>query len=307
MFDEIYGIGTDELHSLMILKDGKVVYEKYAPGHDKDELHICWSASKTFTATAVGFAQQEGLLNVNDPVLKYFDPSEYPAEPSEWLKNMTIKDLLIMSSGFEKDIINDGNRLLDHDDWVKTILNYPIVFEPGSKYKYNSGNTYLCSVIVSRVTGQLVEDYLKTRLFDPLGIEDYYWYKSPEGYNVGGWGLHINLESLAKMGQFFLNKGTWNGKRLLSEEWIEEASSCHIMQTQNPTPEQVEAFKTDDKQQGYGYQMWMCCNGGFRLDGAHGQYCWIYPHKDAVVACFSHSSKTVRIRNYISFKIYPVL
>jgi len=295
-FSQVYADVTSkkghELHSLMVLKDGKVIYEKWYDGHSSDELHVMNSVSKTFTATAFAFAQQEGLVNINDKVIKYFKEDELPAEPSEELQNLTIKQLMMMSSGFAKDLGSVRVDGKEPESIAKAILAFPYDYKPGEKWRYTNANTYLISAIVTRVTGEKVEDYLKPRLFDPLGIVNYEWSESQEGYNYGAYGLFISTESMARMGQFFLQKGVWNGKRLLPEEWFDEAMSAQILESAgtNPTPEDLERFKTDDWQQGYGYQMWMCINNSCRMDGANCQEVFVIPDKNAVVIMTAHSN-----------------
>ncbi len=300
VFDEVRTYTTNELHTLMVVKDGKVVYERYEPGHEPGVRHILWSASKTFTSTGVGFAVQDGLLSVDDKVIKFFSDEELPQERSPWLEQLTVKNLLTMSAGFEP--IHAGIPEFGKDyDWAYTQLHQPMYFEPGTRFHYDSFDSYLLSVIVSRVTGKRLDDYLTEKLFEPLGITEYFWESSPQNYSSGGWGLYLKPESFAKMGQFMLQKGSWNGRQLLDPAWIEEATQPHIMQYAgtNPTPEQLEAYAKDDKKTGYGYQLWCCPGGGYRLDGAHGQYCYVFPEKNLVVSCFSHSRNTIVIRNSI--------
>ena len=310
VFDDVWSVACDELHSLMVLKDGEVVYERWATGHTPEELHILWSASKTFTALGVGFAADEGLLDVNDKVVNFFTEEELPGEQSEWLKDMTLWDLLVMSSGFGQDYIGPAQCRSGFDDWAQKTLKSEVVFEPGSRYNYNSMNTYLLSVVVSRVTGEKLVDYLDRKLFTPLDIKDFVWEESPEGYSAGGWGLFLSTESLAKAGQFVLQNGKWNGRQLLSKEWITEATSEQIDQSVglNRSEEELARLKAEnDWEQGYGYQMWLCRHGGVRFDGAWGQYCIILPEKNAVVVALSHSGNTPRILNSIWKNILPLL
>jgi len=205
---------------------------------------------------------------------------------------MTIKNLLTMSSGFAHDspeaTWRNGGK-----DWVKVALSDSLTFEPGTRFAYNSMNTYLLSVIVSKVTGKKLADYLTEKLFKPLQITDWVWEESPQGYNCGGWGLYLRLEDLAKMGQFYLQKGKWNGKQLLDPEWIEASMSAQIYQQDrtNATPEQIEKWDNSDWGCGYGYQMWRCIKpSSARLDGAHAQLCIICPDKNLVVATLSHAN-----------------
>ena len=300
VFNDVRNYSTNEVHSIIVVKDGNVVYERYEPGHEPEVRHIMWSASKTFTATAVGFAVQDGLLSVEDKVVRFFTDEELPAERSPWLEQMSIKNLLTMSSGIEP--VHGGIPRYGVDyDWAKTELNQPLYFEPGTRFRYDSYDSYLLSVIVSRVTGMRMDEYLDGKLFKPLGITGWFWETSPQNYSSGGWGLYIKPESFTKMGQFLLQEGTWNGKRLLSSEWVEEASQAHLMQYAgtDPTPEQLEEYAKDDKNCGYGYQCWRCPGGGYRLDGAWGQYCFVYPDLNLVISCFAHSNNTRLLKDSI--------
>lgn len=308
VFNDVWSEGCNELHSLMVLKDGKVIFERYETGHGPNELHILWSASKTFTATAVGFACQDGKMTVEDKVVSWFKPEELPEEISPWLAQMTVHDLLIMSSGIGADL-REKTRRRDYLDWAKETLCSTIHFEPGTLFEYNSMDTYLLAVIVTRAVGEQMSDYLNRKLFVPLGITDWIWEKSPQGYDTGGWGLFLSLESFAKMGQFMLQRGVWKGKRLLAEDWFDAAMSPQIMQYQGRgvSEEWVEAHSSDDWNQGYGYQMWCCTRGAYRLDGAWSQYCIIIPEKRAVVAALSHTPNGSRLLNSIWNNIYDNL
>lgn len=293
--------GTNELHGIVVLKDGAVVYERYDEGHGPEVKHALWSASKTFTATAVGLASDEGLLSVDDPVIKFFDADELPANPSDTLKALTVKHLLMMSSGFAHDKLGETEALTLKDP-THFMLNDSFSFYPGTLFRYNSMNTYLLSVIVSRVTGKKLVDYLAEKLFTPMGIADYWWKESAEGYNMGGWGLFLRTEDLAKMGQLFLDKGRWNGKQLVSEAWISEAMSVQIMQ-----PQPANGRGNEDWLNGYGYQMWHNANGSYRLDGAWGQFSIIAPEKNAVIAVNSICGNAQAFLRYVMKDIYDKL
>ena len=291
---------TNEMHGVVVLKDGEVIYEKYDPAHSADMKHALWSGSKTFTATAVGLAADDGLLSVDDPVIKFFDASELPAEPSDSLRAMTIWNLLTMSSGFRHDILGETEALAVKNP-TYYMLHDSFSFYPGEMFSYNSMNTYLLSVIISKVTGKKLVDYVAERLFKPMGISDFYWKESAEGYNMGGWGLFLRTEDLAKMGQLFLNKGKWNGKQLVSETWIDEAMSVQIMQPRNERPGWPVQ---EDWVAGYGYQMWRCDNGTFRIDGAWGQWAVISPEKNVVIAVNCLSQNGQDVLRYVMKDIY---
>lgn len=291
VFDDVLANEGDSLHSLMVVKDGKVIYEKWTKGHGPEETHVMNSVSKSFLSTAVGFAVQEGLMSVQDKVVSYFTDEELPPveERSEWLQNLTVHDLLCMSSGFQHGSIDRRNS----ENWAKDVFAIPMTWEPGTLFSYNSMNSYLCSVIVSRVTGEKVNDYLQSRLFTPLGIESHEWQESPQGYNAGGWGMYLTTESLAKISMFVLQRGVWNGERLLNESWFDQACKPQIMQYagEDITPgEAAIKYAADQWNTGYGYQFWIDDCGGCRLDGAGGQFGIVMPDKNMVVATTAQTS-----------------
>lgn len=275
--------GKHEFHSFMLLRHGKVIAEGWWSPYRPDLRHSLYSLSKSFTATAVGFARAEGKLSLNDKISSFF-PNELPDTVSSYLQQLTVKDLLTMSVGQEPDptgiVVSDTN-------WVKRFLKLPIEYQPGSQFLYNSMATYMLSAIVSKVTGQKVIDYLQTRLFEPLGIAKPDWEESPQHINTGGWGLRLKTEDIAKFAELFLQEGKWNGKQILPQGWAEEASTAHIIQH----PEYSKAKRdSSDWEQGYCYQMWRCRNGAYRGDGAFGQYAVVMPGRDAVIAITSETA-----------------
>lgn len=276
-FIEAVSKSKHELHSFMILRHGKVVSEGWWNPYKSDLKHTLYSCSKSFTASAIGFAVSEGKLTVNDKVISFF-PEDLPIQISSNLAELKVKDLLSMSVGHEKEPFA---IIANSDNWVKDFLNTPIKYQPGTKFLYNSPATYMLSAIVQKVTGQKVIDYLKPRLFDPLGITGMDWEIDPKGINTGGWGLRLKTEDMAKFGQLFLQKGMWKGKQILPASWVEEASTMKIMQDPNATQARKDS---SDWLQGYCYQMWRCRNNAYRADGANGQYIIVLPEKDAVIA-----------------------
>jgi CubicO group peptidase (beta-lactamase class C family)/predicted glycoside hydrolase/deacetylase ChbG (UPF0249 family) len=271
--------GKDEFHSFMILRHGKVISEGWWNPFRSDLSHTMYSTSKSFTATAIGFLVAENKLTVNDKVVSFFPESvpENSNTSNPLLAELRIKDLLSMSVGHEKE----NSPIMITEDWVKEFLKTPIKYQPGSKFLYNSPATYMLSAIVQKVSGQKLIDFLQPRLFEPLGIKNIDWEVDPKGINTGGWGLRLKTEDMAKFGQLFLQKGRWNGKQILPESWVAEASKMQILQS----PDMPQAKRdSSDWQQGYGYQMWRCRNNGFRADGAFGQYIIVLPEQDAVIA-----------------------
>ncbi len=260
-FDGMMGMPQTEIHSIMVLRHGKVIAEMYAAPFEPEYGHTVFSASKTFTSAAIGIAIGENRLRVTDRVASFF-PELLPERISDDLAEMTIHDLLIMGSCINLDQTVRGLE----SDWLKAYFAKGTQ-KPGEKFRYDSIATYTLSAIIQKVTGMTLLDYLKIKLFEPLGIKDVNWEISPDGITTGGWGLHIQSESLAKFGQLLLDKGMWNGERIISEEWVGEMMKNHI----------------DTGTCGYGYQMWVeGYPGTARADGAYGQYVIVVPAKDMV-------------------------
>ncbi|MEZ0276302.1 MAG: serine hydrolase domain-containing protein, partial [Roseimicrobium sp.] len=281
---------VDTMHSFMLVRHGHVVAEGWWKPEAADKPHLMHSLSKSFTSTAVGLAVAEGKLSIDDPVLKFF-PEDAPAEPSAFLKAMRVRDLLTMSTGHEKNA-----NFTPNEPWVKTFLAQPVPFKPGTHFLYNSPATHMLSAIVGKVTGQTVLDYLKPRLFEPLGIENPKWGSSPQGNTEGGWGLEICTEDIAKFGQLYLQKGQWSGKQLVPAEWIAQATSKQVSNGSDPEK---------DWDQGYGFQFWRCRHGAFRGDGAHGQFCVVLPELDAVVAITANTRDMQAELNVVWDKLLP--
>jgi CubicO group peptidase (beta-lactamase class C family) len=265
-----------ELHSMMLLRHGQVVTEGWWKPYGAENPHMLFSLTKSFTSSAVGFAVAEGKLTIDDPVISFF-PEDAPAKPSKNLAAMRVRHLLTMSTGHHEDSTERTGSRAD-GNWVKGFFSMPVKHEPGSLFIYNSGASHILSAIVQRVVGMPILEYLKPRLFEPLGIENMAWQTDPRGINTGGWGLSIKTEDIARFGQMYLQKGQWNGQQILPAEWVEMATSKQVSN---------ESGSTTDWQQGYGFQFWRCQNNAFRGDGAFGQYCIVMPDQDAVLAITS--------------------
>ncbi|HET6386465.1 MAG TPA: serine hydrolase domain-containing protein, partial [Armatimonadota bacterium] len=262
-----------ELHSFMLLRHGQVAAEGWWTPYGADVPHMLFSLSKSFTSTAAGMAIAEGLLSLDDPVVSFF-PEDKPARVSENLAAMRVRHLLSMSTGHAEDTLGALSRTAD-SNWAALFLDRPVDYTPGTHFVYNSGATYMVSAIVQKLTGQRVIDYLRPRLFEPLGITDPKWEVCPRGINTGGWGLSVKTEDIARFGQLYLQKGIWEGRRLLPESWVDAATSKQVSNGDDPN---------NDWNQGYGYQFWRCRHGAYRGDGAFGQFCIVMPDQDAMIA-----------------------
>ncbi len=282
----------DSVHSVMVVRNGHVVAEGWWKPYGPEYRHSLYSLSKSFTSTAVGLAIEEGKLKLHDPVIKFF-PEDAPADPSANLKNMRVSDLLRMATGQQTEPPRN-----DMEPWTKTFLNHPVPFKPGTLFVYNTSATYMQSAIVQKVTGQNLLDYLTPRLFEPLGIKDPTWEKSPQGISTGGYGLSVKTEDIAKFGQLYLQKGQWNGKQLIPAKWVQAATARQTSNGSNPQ---------SDWDQGYGYQFWRSRNNAYRGDGAFGQFCIVMPNKQTVVAITSGLRDMQSVLNIVWSELLPSL
>ncbi len=286
----------DALHSFMLLRHGAVVAQGWWAPYAPELRHMLFSLSKSFTSTAVGLAVADGLLTVDDTVLSIF-PEFAPTEISHNLAAMKVRHLLSMSTGHADDTTG---KLFEATDgkWVKAFLALPVQYEPGTHFLYNTGATYVLSAIVQKLTGMTLIDYLTPRLFEPLGIKDAWWETSPEGVAMGGFGLNVKTEDIARLGQLYLQKGLWNGKRILPEAWVAEATSRQVSNEPNDNV---------DWRQGYGYQFWRCQHNAYRGDGAFGQYCIVMPDQDAVIAITSGVDNMQAVLSLIWERLLPAM
>lgn len=285
-----------ELHSFMLLRHGFVVSEGWWAPYSSDRPHMLFSLSKSFTSTGIGLAVSEGLLSVEDYVISFF-PDDIPAVISDNLQSMKVKHLLSMSTGHVSDTIGKIVKSKD-GNWVKAFLSLPVDYEPGTHFLYNTGASYMLSAIVTKVTGRKLMDYLRPRLFEPLGITGAQWETCPKGINTGGFGLSIKTEDIAKFGQLYLQNGMWNGVQVIPQEWVEEAARCHISNGND---------SESDWAQGYGYQFWRCRHNAYRGDGAFGQYCIVMPEKDAVIAITSGVGDMQAVLNHVWENLLPAM
>ena len=267
----------DAVQGFMLLRHGNVAAEGWYAPYGPQSPHSLYSLSKSFTSTGIGLAVAEGLLTVNDPVLKFF-PDDAPANPSKNLKAMRVQHLLSMNTGHKEDTTRYVFRGED-DNWARVFLSLPVEYKPGTWFVYNTAATYMLSAIITKLTGEPLLDYLRPRLFDPLDIENPTWETDPRGINIGGTGLHIKTEDIARFGQMYLQKGMWQGTRIVQEKWIAEATKA--------TSDNRNTQTNPDWSVGYGYQFWRCRHDAYRADGAFGQYCIVMPEQHAVLTMIS--------------------
>lgn len=269
----------DTVHSFMLLRRGSVVAEGWWSPFQPDDPHQLYSLSKSFTSTAVGLAISEGKLSLDDLVISFF-PDDVPKNPGYQLTAMRVRDLLTMSTGHVSDDLKEFDFQSD-DVLTKQFLELNVEHTPGTHFLYNTPATYMCSAIVQKVTGEKLIDYLRPRLFEPLGIENPTWSESAQGICHGGFGLNIRTKDIAHFGQMLLQRGEWNGQQLVPADWIDLATSRQVSNGSNPN---------NDWNQGYGFQFWRCRHNAYRGDGAFGQFCIVMPEQDVVLAVTSGAS-----------------
>ncbi len=278
-----------ELHSFVLLRRGHLIAQGAWAPFTLDQPHALFSVSKSFVSTAVGLAVGEGLLSINDPVLSFF-PEFRPEVVSDHLAAMRVRDLLTMTSGHADDLALFRQ---EPQPWAQSFLAQPVDFAPGTHFVYSSAATYMLAATVERLSGQPLLDYLRPRLFAPLGIGEAAWEPNAEGVAVGGWGLSLRVEDMACLGELYRQKGVWKDRqalgeevrpwrlkdmRILSEDWVQQATSAQV---------QGDGSGPHDWNQGYGFQFWRCQHGAYRADGALGQFIVVMPEQEAVLAITS--------------------
>ena len=254
-----------DMHHFLVLRHGNVICDcSFAP-YRSGIWHISHSMCKSITGMAIGLLIDEGKLSLDENIYNIF-PGKVNPLIKIFRPEITVRHLLTMTSGvtFNESGIVSGN------DWLESYLNAPVSGKPGTEFQYNSLNTYVLSAIVSARTEMTLEEYLRPRLFEPLGITRYLWETCPKGITKGGWGLFICPEDMAKLGQLYLNHGMWNEKQIIPADWIRES-----------TTKQVDSIKGT---YGYGYQIWMENRlNSFEFNGMLGQNVIVYPDLDMVI------------------------
>ena len=286
------------LHSLMLVRHGQVVAEGWWRPYERDDPHMLFSLSKSFASTGIGLAVAEGRLSLDDTALSFF-PEDAPAEPSDNLKAMRVRDLLVMSTGHHADDLSKFSfENKSPVPLTRAFLALPVAHKPGTHFLYNTPASYMLSAIVQKATGQTLVEYLGPRLFEPLGIQNPKWDASPQGISLGGFGLNATTEDIARFGQLYLQRGAWQGRQLLPAEWVDAATSRQTSNGSNPK---------SDWDQGYGYQFWRCRHGFYRGDGAFGQYAIEMPDQDAVVAITSGTRDMQAVMNLVWDILLPAM
>lgn len=258
------------LHSILVIRHGYIVHETYFGPHDAAENHDLYSVTKSFVSTLIGIAHDKGLLPGLEQTVLSLLPGEAYDNPSAGKSAMTLEDVLTMRTGLDWDEGDAAYRALwTSPDWVEFMLDKPMVEDPGRTWNYCSGCSHLLSAFIEKAAGMPTKQFAEAELFGPLGIKDYSWSVDSDGTAIGGWGLRLTSRDMAKLGMLYLHGGQWDGKQIVSREWVRAATATH-------TP-------TDGKL-GYGYQWWTHPTyEGYAALGLGGQTVFVVPRQDLIV------------------------
>lgn len=294
---ENHGLNSAELDGLynqitqsniltsVIVKDGFIIDEYYRDGYDSTSTFQIHSSSKSITSTLFGIATDQGYFqDLTLPISHYF-PSILESGSAYW-QDITLWHLLTHTSGIDMSDAVYWYEWRASENWIDYILDRSILFEPGTGFNYSTGNTHLLSAIFEEEVGVPLLEFGRQYLFDPLDIDDIQLGKDAQGISDGGNGFIMNPYDMAKIGQLFVNDGVWNGERIVSSEWIAEATSSQ--------------FERPSGSADYGYQWWVRTFGssrypGYFAQGHAGQFIFVVPDIELVVVFTSDYSGTSSI------------
>lgn len=284
-----------ELHSLMVVRHGRVVAEGWWAPHTPERTRLLYSLSKSFTSTALAFALEEGLVGLDDPVMSHFPEfADDITDPGS--RSITVRHVAAMASGHDRDMVDEA-LALDPREPVRGFLMVPPDATPGTRFAYSQPCTYALASIIQRAAGMPLSAYLRPRLLDPLGIGEVGWATWPPGREQGFSGLFARTEDVAKLGQLYLQRGRWGETQLIPEAYVAQATSLQI---ENPDMDNA------DWRQGYGFQFWMARHG-YRGDGAFGQFCIVLPEQDVVVATTGGTEAMQAVLDHLWTHLLPGL
>ncbi len=261
------------VESVALWQDGELkLVHRFVPAGPR----LIYSHTKSFISTAAGIAIDEGLLTLDTTVSELF-PEYSSVITDERVKSITLRHFLTMSSGFGGAFLMSANRrkLEGYPDYIGYMLSKELKYESGEKFVYSNGDTHLAGCMVQRACKMPLLKYCCDKIFTPLDMGFPAWETDPDGTAFGGSGLYLDITEMMKLGVLYLNKGVYNGKRVVSEKWVSEAGS-----------KQIDTGHESPWHSGYGYQFWLVGQreNSFRADGAYGQYSIVLPEENAVLA-----------------------
>lgn len=255
-----------DIHSLLIIRDGAVVVDAYFYPYDGSTIHELASVTKSVMTTLIAIAADQGKLELDRPMVSYF-PNNTIANLDSLKERITVRHLTSMSSGLNCTQEGDEATLREmkaSPDWIRFTLDRKVVSEPGTTFVYCSPGMHLLSAILQITTGMTALDFARQNLFEPLGIRDVIWLTDPQGYNRGSEGIYLHPYDMAKIGYLWLNNGQWDGKQIVSREWVETSVKS-----------QFETGGDDD----YGYGWWVQADepASYTASGRGGQRITVVP------------------------------
>ena len=271
------------LINFALIQDNTIIAQFCKKPYKKTSKQLLFSMTKSFTSLAIGIACDKNLLHLDDYITLYFE-KELPEKLHPNLERMRLSHLLTMTTGIHD---NTYTELFSQPDWIKAFLSQDFPHEPGTYYRYSTHATHMLSAVIKKISNESLEDFLNTNLFYLMGITNAQWEYSPEGLIAGGMGLSLCPADLIKIAIMLLNKGVYNGKRIITEEYLSLATSPQVVKQDevNIIDKYFSGFE-------YGYQFHISPNGTYRADGAFGQFCLIHPEKNIAVIATSQKTKT---------------
>lgn len=280
--------------------------------HDTGD-HNVYSVAKSFLATAIGMAIEEGLMELSDKPVDYF-PELLPEDLDDRWNRVTLEHLLTMTSGHGTSYMMSKERNFLRgetekkpspsvmEEWLSYVFTLPMAYEPGQIFRYGNQSPYIAARMLEKACGMTVLDYLYEKLWKPLGSKKPRWDPDNAGHTFPASDLYLDIMDMARLGQIYLGKGTYQGKRYLSEEWVNTATSVHVSSSViNPTG------YAKDEEQGYGYYFWKNTMGGYHSYGREGQYILIFPEKNAVIVTQAMHNDAQQVLDAVWEFIWPQL
>ncbi len=280
--------------SIVLVRHGYIILEKYYFSYGPDDIHHLWSTTKSFISALVGIALDEGLIgSLNDKMLDYF-PNKTISSYEPRRENITIEHLLTMSSGIAWDFYLHQAIFNGHEDPVEFALNLPLNFEPGSQFEYINGGPHVLSGIIHEVVDSTVEDYAIEKLFNPIGVKDFLWRKDQQNVTQGSYALNLKPRDCARFGYLYLNNGTWDNHQVIPSDWIRKST---------------EEYWNLTSEVSYGYLWWIYpYNNCFATRGYEEQNIFVLPEYDIVFVTTGKSpSSSVDPRYLIDDYIIPAV
>jgi CubicO group peptidase (beta-lactamase class C family) len=258
------------MHNIMILRQGKIAVEAHFPPFTKDSLQRMYSVTKSFVSIALGFLIDEGKISLKSRIADFF-PEYLNETVHPFIAEMTVRDCLLMATPY-----TDSTYKVHDKNWIQTFFTSTPLRKAGAVFNYDTSGTVALNALVEKLSGCSLTEYLRPRLFEPLGFSQGIWcVERPEGGDWGGSGLQCSIYDLARFGLFLLNKGRWQDRQLISSSYIEEACSS-LIDNRIPT-------MSPEIQFGYGYQIWRTRHNGFCAWGMGSQLALCLPEKDTLL------------------------